>query len=148
MRHSALLFRAHHRACALPVEDVVEAMRPLPVEEMVGAPAFVAGVAIIRGVATPVLDAGALLDARSLPRPGRLVLLRSDGRRVGLLVSSVAGVLTFEEEAFEPLPPLLRTADPDRIERLGRVDGALLHVLHRGRLVPDDLWARLETDEA
>lgn len=42
-------------------------MRPLPVAAVAGAPDFVAGVAIIRGDAVPVVDAARLLTGEGEP---------------------------------------------------------------------------------
>jgi hypothetical protein len=40
---------------------VIETMRPLPVETISGVLSFVQGIALIRGIATPVVDLGAVL---------------------------------------------------------------------------------------
>jgi hypothetical protein len=50
-RSSWLLCRAGNLLCALPIEHVIEIMRPLPVEQIAGAPHYVRGLSIIRGVA-------------------------------------------------------------------------------------------------
>ena len=61
-----LVFRFAGRIGAVPAELAVETMRPLPVEGLPAAPSFVAGVALIRGVPTPVVDLAALVGS---PRP-------------------------------------------------------------------------------
>ena len=48
-RGASLVCRVAARLCALPVRAVIEIMRPLALEPIAGAPAFVAGLAIIRG---------------------------------------------------------------------------------------------------
>ena len=44
---------------ALPLEHVVETMRPLPVEPLGDAPRFILGLSIVRGEPIPVVDVGA-----------------------------------------------------------------------------------------
>ncbi len=78
-----LLCRVRSWFCALPVVHVEETMRPLPIGPLAGAPDFVAGLSIIRGRPTPVVDTGALLGARDAATPRRLVVLRLGERRVG-----------------------------------------------------------------
>jgi purine-binding chemotaxis protein CheW len=53
-----LLFRARRHLCAMPTEQVVETMRPLPVEPLAAAEPFVLGLCRIRDTSVPVVDAG------------------------------------------------------------------------------------------
>src|SRR6185436_6230529 len=43
--------------CALPLEHVEETMRPLAIEAIAGGPAFVRGLAVVRGAPIPAVDA-------------------------------------------------------------------------------------------
>jgi len=133
------------RAAALPSTHVIETMRPLPIERIAQAPAFVAGISIVRGTPTPVVDLGMLLDGEPLDAPRRLVTLRiPDGDRVvGVLVDDVIGLVTPPTSAAS-LPPLLADAG-DRIDALAEVDGALLRVLEAGRCVPEEVWEALDS---
>ena len=53
---ASLVCRVATRICALPVGVVIETLRPLPLEPIAGAPAFVTGPAIIRGEPVPVVE--------------------------------------------------------------------------------------------
>src|SRR5215467_11854932 len=57
---SFLLVRVHGSLCALPLGHVQEVLRPLPLQAVPGAPAFVCGVTVIRGGVMPVIDAAVL----------------------------------------------------------------------------------------
>ncbi|HEY2509791.1 MAG TPA: chemotaxis protein CheW [Polyangiaceae bacterium] len=140
----ALIFRARGRLCALPLEHVVATMRPLPVEAVPGSPACVIGLAIVRGVAVPVVDLARLLDASpaapvaeaSASSP-RFLALRVGDRAVALAVDSVLGVQPLTSGTLRELPPLLRDANSDAVTAVGTLDGELLLVLRAARLVPD-----------
>ena len=54
-----LLCRAG-RLLALPLENVVEVMRLLPVEPLPGMPSFIDGLCIIRGTPVPIVNAASL----------------------------------------------------------------------------------------
>ena len=105
-----LVVRAQAYLCALPLELVIEAMRPLPIEPIAGVPAFVRGMSIIRGEPTPVIDLALLLGA---PRemPWRFVTIRVAGKQVALSVGAVAGIFELDPRDMDPLPPMLRGAD-------------------------------------
>lgn len=140
MQDSLVVFRIASRHCALPVGRVHETMRPGPIERLPDAPAFVAGATVSRGEAIPVIDLAALLEVAPDTPPTRLVIVRLDGgRRAGLLVTAVVGV-SARADLGGPLPALLSEAGPGVVERLARVDGALLTVLRASHLVPDAVW--------
>jgi len=142
----ALVFRVGARRCALPLGAVVETLRPLPAEPLPGAPPFVRGVAIVRGEPVPVVDA-----ARLLGEPAgllaRWITLDLGQRHVALAVDEVLGVRALSGAAHA-LPPLLADEGASGVAALGRLDGALLHVLDGARLVPEAAWVALEATRA
>jgi purine-binding chemotaxis protein CheW len=138
----SLVCRVRTRVCALPLANVIETLRPLPIEPLSGAPLFVCGVSIIRGEPLPVVDGGLLLGAGQA-RATRLVTLRVGARAVALAVDAVLGVRSFERSALHALPPLLREAGEDTVAALGNLDQELLLVLESGRLVPEQIFERI-----
>ena len=139
-----LLFRARTRLCGVPVERLVETMRPLPAEPFPGTPPFVMGLARIRGAAVPVIDLGALLGSKEPPLPTRFLTLRLDDRRVALAVESVVGVRELAPDVLSELPLLLAHADQTAVAAIGTLDAELLLSLETTRIVPDRLWPLLD----
>jgi purine-binding chemotaxis protein CheW len=133
----ALICRVRSLCCALRVSHVVETMRPQPLEPLTSAPGFVVGVAVIRGVAVPVVDVGALLGSSEPPRPTRFITLAIGQRSVALAVEGIVGVRILPDDALEELPPLLRDASLAAVERIGTLDASLLVVLRTARMVTD-----------
>lgn len=129
-----ILCRVGETTCALELTHVLEILRPLPLRPITGMPSFVIGVSILRGAPVPVVDARRLLGAPISSPPTRLVSLRIDGRSVALAVDEVLGVGL--PPPGRELPPLLRDAQTDVIDTLGRLDSELLVVLRAARLVP------------
>src|ERR1039458_3558579 len=89
-----LLCRVHGRRCALPLEHVVETMRPLPIGPLAGAPPGVSGLAVIRGAPVPVVDLSRLFssDVGYIEvAPTRFVTVRVGQRVVALAVDRVEG---------------------------------------------------------
>ena len=141
----ALLCRARARLCALPLQHVIETMRPLPVEPFAGAPPFVRGLALIRGRPVPVVDVGALVSASEPANPTRFVTLRVGDRRVALALESVLGIRALPD-AMSGLPPLLTDASAEAVSAVSALDAELLLVLEAARLVPDSLWLGLDAE--
>ena len=115
----ALITKVGALTCAIPIAHVVETMRPLPVEPIGAMPACVLGLAIVRGVPAPVIDAARLLGVT----PGessRFVALRMGERAAVLVVDAVVDVRRFATSELVALPRLVRA---DAIAELGAADG-------------------------
>jgi purine-binding chemotaxis protein CheW len=141
----AVICRVGPRLCAVPIEHAEETMRPLPLEQFAGAPRFIVGISIIRGSATPVVDARRLLGADETESPARLLTLKVGDRRVALAVDAVVAVRDLTTRAVQELPPLLREVGADAISAIGTLDSDLLVLLRTARLVPEPVWAALES---
>lgn len=144
---AALLVRVTSGVCALPLAEVIETMRPLPVSQLSGVSDFVCGVALIRGTPTPVVDLGSIFDADGKMPSGRFVTLRNGGRTVALSVQSVIGVAEMDGN-LAVMPSLLKSARTDVIEAIGRVDTELLVTLDASKLVPESVWEKMGGVEA
>lgn len=143
----SLLCRVRTRWCALPLAQVIETMRPLPIDPLPGAPSFVLGLAVIRGVPVPVLDAARLLGAPE-GHTTRFITIRTGDRQVAFAVDDVVGTRMIPDSDLQALPPLLREACAKAVAAIGSLDAELLLVLNHARLVSEDLWAKLDASAA
>lgn len=134
--------------CAVPLTNVIETMRPLPVEPISGVPSFVRGISIIRGIPTPVIDLGAVVGT---PSEGaeRFVTLRVGEKQVALSVDTVLGIRDLGGVVMmRELPPLLQRASKEVIETIGTLDEQVLMILRDGWELPDEVWQALTAQEA
>jgi purine-binding chemotaxis protein CheW len=123
-------------ACAIPIEHVIETMRPQPVRRLGDAPPHVRGVAVIRGEPTPVIDTAVLIGATA-GTPTRLVLVRAGDRRVALEFDAVVDVRPLAGAARAALPPLLRGSTPEVVAAIAAADAQLFVVLDASRALVD-----------
>jgi purine-binding chemotaxis protein CheW len=117
-------------------------MRPLPVEALAHAPAFVRGLSIIRGAPTPVVSLATLFTGHD-GTPTRFVVVRVGERRVALAVDAVLGVFKLDPATVRDLPPLAQDADANALQAIGALDAHLLFVLNSTFLIPDEIWQKL-----
>jgi len=141
----ALCCRVATFLCALPLEHVVETMRPLVIQPILGAPSFVQGVAVIRGEPVPVVDAGQLMGTEAT-RPGRWVTVKAGDRRVALAVDNILSITRLPSGSLRDLPPLFRAANSEAVSKISALDTELLLVLRSARLVPEELWTQLAAE--
>jgi len=134
--HHVLIAHIGTLACAIPVEHVVETMRPLPIEPLGHAADYVRGVSVIRGVATIVIDGATLFGCKpSASARSRFVVVRVGARTAALLVDEVSEVRSVAEADLGALPPLARSAGAGMIQAIGAVDAELVVVLEAAKLV-------------
>jgi purine-binding chemotaxis protein CheW len=126
------------KLCGLPLTDVIETMRPLPVERLANMPAFVVGLSLIRGRPTPVVDGRVLLGASGeQSATARYVMLALGGRHVALLVDAVLGVRDIGQAELQQLPLVLRGSQAEQVGALGTLDAELLLILEHARLLQE-----------
>jgi purine-binding chemotaxis protein CheW len=134
------VFKVESVACALPITAVVETMRPLPLQRVETAPPIVAGVAMIRGVPTPVIDTARLLGTATATQTGRFVTVAVGDRQVALAVTAVVGLRAVAATELRSMPPLLAGAETGAVAAIGALDRDLLLLLHGARLVPETVF--------
>lgn len=142
-----LLCRAAGRLCALPIGQVGETMRALPIAPVGGLPDFVRGVSVIRGTPTPVVDLSRLVDGRNAQH-SRVVTINVGTRVIALLVEEVVEVRPIHRQSMTSLPPLLRGAADNTISAIGTLDAELLLFLTDLRVLADTASLALTAHEA
>lgn len=120
------------------------ASRELEHMEMVGtitpvpdAAPFVAGITFSRGRVVPVIDLrrrfGLELMAPTLR--ARLIVVRDDGRTVGLIVDQASRFVALAPEAIQPLPPGLGEAGAGFLRGIATVDGRMVLMIDVGKVL-------------
>lgn len=109
-----LAFRVGSEEYVVDVRRVREVVAPLPVRRMPRIPAFLEGVADLRGEVIPVVDARRRfgLVAGTPTRKTKLVVVQVAGMPIGLVVDAVHEVLRIPRGAIRAAPPLAGKAAP------------------------------------
>ena len=141
-----MLVRVAGASYALPVAAVREIVRLPAVTRVPGLPAFVAGLANVRGRVLAVIDLRPLLHLEA-PRGERLVILDggttpTGGRAIaGLVVDAALNLARLPAGNLEALPPGVTPEASSVLDGLAVIDGAPVAVLSpagllglRGRL--------------
>jgi purine-binding chemotaxis protein CheW len=113
-----LVFRLGNDEFGLPIESVDEVGEvPAQITRLPKTPKFLEGVVNLRGDVLPVVDQRRRFDMPALGDSGRrrLVVVRTERHRAGLIVDSVSEVLRVPAVSLEPAPQLT-----DEIARLVR----------------------------
>lgn len=146
MRNPYLLVSIGSRICAFPLSNVSETMRPLKTTGLPSAPAFIPGIATVRGALTVVVDGRALFEEPA-GEAGRMVILKQGIRTFGLTVDSVVGIEELDESGSEEWSALLPSLTTAYVQRLLQIGSTFAAVLESGRIVPESVWHALQEFE-
>jgi purine-binding chemotaxis protein CheW len=138
---TALIFRAGPLYCALPLGEVIETMRPLPVQPLAGTGSIVRGVCVMRGASTPVIDVAQLLGGHAASA-SRFIAVRTDRGPVALATGDVLGIRTVEDAgAARQRASALGGAAMRMVSAVGTFHGEPLLVLQSMGVLADEIWA-------
>ena len=135
---TALVFRAGTLLCALPLDEVIETMRPLETRPLAGTPAFVRGISVLRGVPTPVIDIARLLTGVA-GDVERYVAVGTERGPVALATGTVLGIRATSAGPAEAHPALLGGSHR-LVAGVGTFGAEPLLLLQSMRAVPDEVW--------
>lgn len=138
-----LVFQLGGDEFALPIEVVDEVSRaPEQVTRLPKTPAFLEGVINLRGDVLPVVDQRRRFDMPPAENLSvrRLIVVRTERHRAGLIVDAVSEVLRSSDDAIEPAPDLAGEAT--------RLVNGVINLETAGRMVlvldPAELLTRAE----
>jgi purine-binding chemotaxis protein CheW len=116
----------------IDIRKTEEINRQLDLTTVPNAPALVRGVVNLRGEVVTVVDLRAILGLEPAPlTPStRNVVVRAGAERVGLLVDSVADVVTVKAGDIEDPPANVNGVDGQFFQGVYKLDAALLVVLN------------------
>lgn len=124
-----VVFRLGNDEFGLPIEAVNEVARvPDQITRLPKTPKFLEGVVNLRGEVLPVVDQRRRFDMPALVQQAgrRLIVVRTERHRAGLIVDSVSEVLRCSADEIEPSPNLTNEAirlvhGVINLERAGRI---------------------------
>jgi len=138
-----LIFRLGDEEFAMPIGAVDEVARvPEKITRVPKAPKFLEGVVNLRGAVLPVVDQRRRFDMPALEHSDgqRLIVLRSEAHRAGVIVDAVSQVLRHPADAIDEAPDLAGEAK--------RLVSGVINLEDEGRMIllldPAELLTRAE----
>ncbi len=124
-------FSVGENLIGVDIRQVQEINRNMSIANVPHVPDKVRGVITLRGEVATVIDLRTVLglDAIDVSRASRNIVLSSNGERVGLLVDSIADVVTAVSTDIVDPPGSLNGVDARFFQGVLKLDGGLLLVL-------------------
>lgn len=129
------VFNIGEEEFGVDIFKIVEILNPVRVFTIPGMPDFLSGVINLRGMVIPILDLRKRFNVVSRPDRERLLIVWVEGRRVGLHVDSVSGIIEFSENEILSPPPIFKGFKPEYLVGLGKKSERVIFLLHTDNIL-------------
>ncbi len=134
-----LVFTMGSELYGMEIRYITEIIGVQPITEVPGMPEYVKGVTNLRGKIIPVMDARLRFKKEAREYDGRtcIIVLDTNDISIGLIVDSVAEVITLQDEDIAP-PPEINKGGHKYIKGIGKSGGGVKLLLDCQKLLTDD----------
>lgn len=134
-----LIFSMGNELYGMEIRHITEIIGIQPITEVPEMPEYVKGVTNLRGKIIPVMDARLRFKKAVREYDGRtcIIVLDTNDISIGLIVDSVAEVLTMQDEDIAP-PPEINKSGHKYIKGIGKAGGSVKLLLDCKKLLTDD----------
>lgn len=141
-----LIFSMGNELYGMEIRYITEIIGIQPITEVPAMPDYVKGVTNLRGKIIPVMDARLRFKKAVREYDDRtcIIVLDTQDISMGLIVDSVAEVLTMQDEDIAP-PPDISKGGPQYIKGIGKADGSVKLLLDCQKLLTDNELDTLST---
>ncbi|MCP4501214.1 MAG: purine-binding chemotaxis protein CheW [Deltaproteobacteria bacterium] len=142
------VFSVGNELCAIDIMRIKEIIRPVPITPVPKAPFGMLGVIDLRGQVLPLFDLRKRLEVNQkhdLDHPSvRFLLIRLDGRHLGLVVDEVLSVVTVRRDELETETHLFTKSDDKVVLGMCPAEGKLALLLNVRALLSKDASVALD----
>ncbi len=134
-----LIFSMDNELYGMEIRYITEIIGIQPITEVPEMPDYVKGITNLRGKIIPVMDARLRFKKLEREYDDRtcIIVLDSDDTSIGLIVDSVAEVLTIQDSDITPAPEINKVSHR-YIKGVGKAGGSVKLLLDCQKLLVDD----------
>lgn len=134
-----LIFSMGKELYGMDIQYITEIIGIQPITEVPELPEYICGITNLRGKIIPVMDARCRFKKALREYDDRtcIVVIETNNMSMGLIVDSVAEVMTIDEKDIE-LPPEIRKGKHKYIKGIGKTGGNVKLLIDCEKLFSDD----------
>jgi len=122
----------------IDIGKVVEILKEQRVYQLPQLPSFLCGVVNIRGEVIPLMDLRKRFGIDSTSAKGRVIVIRSDREKVGLLVDGVRDIITLQPEEVVNPPAMFKGLKTEYMTGIGRSGDSIIILLNLDMLLTSE----------
>ena len=133
-----LLFQIGKENYAIHIEKTQEIIRMQEITPLPKTPKFIKGVINLRGHIIPVVDMHERLGITGQDyKNARIIIVKIQGKLVGMVVSSVSEVVNLSVEDLEEPPELIAGLSREYIEAIGKMGELMIVIVKIDKLLTE-----------
>lgn len=131
MENQLVIFTLAEQSYGVNIAVVDGIIKLQDITKVPHAPDFVVGITNLRGTVLPVIDLHKRFDRppQEATRDSRIIVVESNGYKIGMVVDAVTEVLRIPTSAIEPPAPLMITIDSAFITGIAKIADRLVILL-------------------
>ena len=132
-----ILFNLGHGSYGISIENVFEIRKMEDITIVPRAPKFIEGVINLRGNVIPVIDLRKRFGMEQIAttKKTKTIIVEVKKRQFGLIVDSVAEVVTLANDQIEPSLPTVSGLKAEFINGIGKLNDKLIIILEISRII-------------
>ncbi|RPI97093.1 MAG: purine-binding chemotaxis protein CheW [Spirochaetales bacterium] len=140
----SVIFTLGDKEYGVDISEVREVIRLRPITRIPDTADFVEGVISLRGKVVPLINLRVRLgmDKTVLPKTGRIIITRVDSHSVGVIVDSVADVVSLDQASVTPPDEMLK--DAEYLVGVARIGERLIIMTDIGKLLRGDIGSHIK----
>jgi len=132
------VFRLGDEDFGISIDKVVEILKAQKIYSIPELPEFFSGVINVRGEVIPLLDLALRFGLRRASRKGRIITVRFEDEKLGILVDEIDEIVALSPEDITPPPMIFKGLKTEYLTGLGKKDDRIIIMLNLDRLLTSE----------
>jgi purine-binding chemotaxis protein CheW len=141
------VFRIGEEVFGVEIKRVVEILKPQKTYSLPELPDFLSGVINVRGEIIPLLDLRKRFGFQSSSKNERIIIVRCDNEKIGLLVDEIKEIISFTPEEVISPPSIFKGLKRKYLTGLGKKDDRIIILLNIDNLLTSEEKIILQESE-
>jgi purine-binding chemotaxis protein CheW len=145
-RRQLVVFKVGTEEFAADIMLTKEVVLMREITPVPGTEPYVEGVMNLRGTLVPVLDFRKRLRARRTLAPAehRIIIVKLDGRSVGLIVDGASEVIRVSDDSIEPVPDLISETGAGYVEGVISLKDRVITLINLQKALSGEILSELD----
>ncbi len=132
------IFKIGDEDFGVSINRVVEILKSQKIYSLPELPDFLSGVINVRGDVAPLLDLRLRFGMHASEKKRRIIIVRSEGEKIGLLVDEIDEIISLAAEDLIAPPSIFKGLKTEYLKGLGKKEGRIIILLNLDRLLTSE----------
>lgn len=132
------VFKIGDEDFGIGIDRAVEILKTQKIYSLPELPEFISGVINVRGDVIPLLDLRLRFGIHSSGKKERIIIVRFDNEKTGILVDEIDEIITISQDDIIPPPTIFKGLKTEYLTGLGKTKDRIIILLNLDRLLTSE----------